>query len=117
MNFLADENVEKPVVDALRRDGHNVLYLCEITTRTIDDQLLQQANSESRILLTNDKDFGELIFLQGKSAEGILLMRFVSDRSSVKVRFVESLMRTQADRLRGHFTVVSEGTLRRRPLR
>jgi len=117
MNFLADENVEKPVVDTLRRDGHDVLYLCEITSRTIDEQILQQANAESRILLTNDKDFGELIFLQGKSTEGILLMRFVSDKSSIKVHFVESLMRTHADRLRGYFTVLSEGKLRRRPLR
>jgi len=52
MNFLADEDVEKPVVEMLRHGGHDVLYMCEITTRTLDEKLLEQANSESRILLT-----------------------------------------------------------------
>jgi len=55
MNFLADEDVEKPVVEMLRLEGHDVLYMCEIATRTIDEKLLAQANSESRILLTGDK--------------------------------------------------------------
>jgi|GEM_PF-5416151 len=40
MNFLADEDVEKPVVEMLRHEGHDVLYMCEIATRTIDEKLL-----------------------------------------------------------------------------
>jgi predicted nuclease of predicted toxin-antitoxin system len=64
MNFLADEDVKKPVVEMLRHEGHDVLYMCEIATRTIEERLLEQANSELRILLTNDKDYGELVFLQ-----------------------------------------------------
>jgi len=79
MKFLADENVEKPIVDMLRDKGHDVLFMSEITSGTIDDQLLEQANLEARTLLTNDKDFGELIYLQRKIATGIILMRFVSD--------------------------------------
>ena len=64
MNFLADEDVEKPVVEMLRHEGHDVLYMCEIATRTIDEKLLEQANSESRILLTNDKDYGNWYFFK-----------------------------------------------------
>jgi predicted nuclease of predicted toxin-antitoxin system len=117
MNFLADEDVEKPVVEMLRHEGHDVLYMCEITTRTIDEKLLEQANSESRILLTNDKDYGELVYLQRKVSGGIILMRFVSEKSSVKVQFMKSLVQTHSHLLGGYFTVVREGKVRRRPLR
>ncbi len=116
MNFLADEEVEKPVVEMLRNEGHDVLYMCQIATRTIDEKLLEQANSESRILLTGDKDFGELIFLQKKISAGIILMRFVSEKSSVKARFMQSLLKTYGNNLQGNFTVVREGKVRRRPL-
>lgn len=116
MNFLADEDVEKPVVEMLRNEGHDVLYMCQIATRTIDEKLLEQANSESRILLTGDKDFGELIFLQKKISAGIILMRFVSEKSSVKARFMQSLLKTYGNNLQGNFTVVREGKVRRRPL-
>ncbi len=116
MNFLADEDVEKPVVEMLRLEGHDVLYMCEIATRTIDEKLLEQANSESRILLTGDKDYGELVFLQKKVATGVVLMRFVSEKSSVKVRFMLSFLQAYGNHLKGYFTVVREGKVRRRPL-
>lgn len=90
--------------------------MCEIATRTIDEKLLEQANSESRILLTGDKDFGELIFLQKKISAGIILMRFVSEKSSVKARFMQALLTTYGNNLQGYFTVVREGKVRRRPL-
>lgn len=52
MNFVADENVEKPVVDMLRDNGHDVIFLREITSRTDDEEILDLANAESRIFLT-----------------------------------------------------------------
>jgi len=76
--------------------------------RSIDEQLLDWANYESRILLTNDKDFGELVYLQGKNSSGIILMRFVNDASSVKVKYVASLLDQYEDRLTGHFTVIAK---------
>jgi hypothetical protein len=70
----------------------------------------------SRILLTNDKDYGELVFLQKKVSAGIILMRFVSEKSSVKTRFMQSLLKIYGNNLQGYFTVVREGKIRRRPL-
>jgi len=116
MKFLADENVEKPIVDILRADGHDVLFISETTTSTIDEKLLDQANAESRLLITNDKDFGELIFLQQKISSGIVLMRFTSEKSSVKAKFMHSLLLKYEHRLMGSFTVVSEAKVRIRPL-
>lgn len=117
MKFLADENVEKPIVDMLRNGGHDVLYISEFMKRSIDEQLLERANNESRILLTNDKDFGELVYLQGKNNIGIILMRFVSERSTVKTKFMSHLINNFSDRLIGHFTVISEAKIRIRKLK
>jgi len=116
MNFLADENVERPIVEALRNLGCDVCYLSEFTKQTIDDLLLDQANQESRILLTNDKDFGELVYLQRKNTVGIVLMRFTIAKSSHKARYMVSLLKTYGDRLNGSFTVVSESKIRIRKL-
>jgi len=116
MKFLADENVEKPIVDMLRDKGHDVLFMSEITSGTIDDQLLEQANLEARTLLTNDKDFGELIYLQRKIATGIILMRFVSEKSATKVGFISSFLKSHGHRINGNFIVINEAKIRIRPL-
>ena len=59
MRFLADECCDAALVDVLRRDGHDVLYAIESLRGATDDDLLTRAVSERRILLTEDKDFGE----------------------------------------------------------
>jgi len=65
---------------------------------------------------TNDKDYGELVFLQKKVSAGIVLMRFISEKSMIKARFMQSLLKVYGDSLQGYFTVVREGQVRRRPL-
>ncbi len=100
----------------LRESGHDVLYMAEIATHTIDEKLLAQTNAESRILLTNDKGFGELIFLQKKISAGIILMRFDSEKSTIKATFMQSFLQAHSQQMQGFVTVVSEGKIRRRPL-
>lgn len=62
MKFLVDECVERQVVDALRKDGHNVLYIVEMNRSLPDEEVLNTAIIESAILLTSDKDFGEIVY-------------------------------------------------------
>ncbi|MBC8183333.1 DUF5615 family PIN-like protein [candidate division KSB1 bacterium] len=112
MKFLADENVEKPIVDWLRNNGFDVLYVSEFAKSSPDDELLEKANQEYRILLTNDKDFGELVFLQRKSSSGVILMRFTNDDSSNKVKHISHLVTNYRDKLEGNFTVISETKVR-----
>ena len=61
MNLLADECSDALVVDGLRGDGHDVLYVREVARGSDDDTVLQMAADQQRILLTEDKDFGELV--------------------------------------------------------
>ncbi len=60
MNFLADEGVEREIVDALRSQGHDVLYVAEMSPGINDGEVLDLANKASSILITSDKDFGDL---------------------------------------------------------
>jgi hypothetical protein len=64
MNFVADESVDQPIVAKLRQDGHDIVYVAELSPSASDDDVLQQANQRSAVLLNADKDFGEVIFRQ-----------------------------------------------------
>ena len=75
MNFLADESVDRQIVDSLRQRGHDVLYVAEMEPGISDDAVLDLANQEGALLLTADKDFGELVFRLGRFAPGVILLR------------------------------------------
>jgi predicted nuclease of predicted toxin-antitoxin system len=64
IKFLADVNVEKPLVDYLLKEGYDIKWIPDYDCEMLDEDLLQLANREKRIFVTNDKDFGDLIFLQ-----------------------------------------------------
>jgi len=76
IKFLADESCDFTVVRSLRNDGYDVLTVAESFPSAPDLQVLKFAVEEERILLTEDKDFGEWIFSQGKAMNGVLLIRF-----------------------------------------
>ena len=116
MKFLADENIEQPVVEALRAAGHNVLCLTGTHRGLTDEQVLRRAESEGRILLTNDKDFGELVFRLHRLATGIVLLRLGTEEGIEKAaRFIDILPSIEAQ-LPGHFAVVTEERVRLRPV-
>jgi predicted nuclease of predicted toxin-antitoxin system len=62
IQFLADENVPRPIVQWLRSQGHDVLYAAETRAQTSDADLLSEAEAQSLVIITEDKDFGELVF-------------------------------------------------------
>jgi predicted nuclease of predicted toxin-antitoxin system len=65
VNVVADEGVDGPVVQRLRDDGHDVIYVAELSPGVTDDDVLRHANDRDALLLTADKDFGELVVRQG----------------------------------------------------
>ena len=72
MNFLADESVDKPVVEALRKKGYLVGYGVEMEPGISDDVVLDLANKGKALLLTADKDFGELVFRLKRLSSGVV---------------------------------------------
>ena len=75
--FVADENVETEVVDAIRDLGHEMTYIGDTASGAEDDAVLQLALARGCILVTNDKDFGELVFQQRRATAGVVLIRLL----------------------------------------
>ena len=116
MKFLADECCDAGIVASLRANGHDVAYVLEGHAGIPDDEVLQSAFVEGRILLTEDKDFGELIYRLKKPAFGIILTRIDVQERNEKWPRLESLIAKHGDRLPGHFVVVELNKFRFRPL-
>jgi predicted nuclease of predicted toxin-antitoxin system len=75
LRFLCDADVDRPLVDLLRLEGYDVLSVAEIRKDSSDEEVLELANDSDAILITRDKGFGELVFRQRLSAQGVLLLR------------------------------------------
>ena len=71
MDLVADENVDASIVTALRGANHRVIYVRELDPGIDDAQVLEMANSYGALLLTSDKDFGELVFRQRSLCEAL----------------------------------------------
>lgn len=116
MKFLADECFDAGLVKVLRDDGHEVLYAVETLRGAIDDDVLTRAFSEDRILLTEDKDFGELVYRLQRPAYGIVLLRFDVAERALKALRLRHLLRDYTERLPGAFVVLEADKIRIRPL-
>jgi predicted nuclease of predicted toxin-antitoxin system len=76
MNFLADESCAGPVILALREAGHDVVAIAEVVKGATDEQVLERAVNEKRVLITEDRDSGELVYALRRSSAGVILVRF-----------------------------------------
>jgi predicted nuclease of predicted toxin-antitoxin system len=112
MQFIVDESTGSAVVHYLRNAGHDVLAVAETMPEADDSDILARALSEERILVTNDKDFGELVFRGRQGDHGVVLLRLHDESAANRVRVVEAVLAQHADRLVGHFTVATEGAVR-----
>ena len=116
LKFLADECCDAGLVVSLRKEGHDVLYVAEAQPGSSDDAILGQAYRDGRILLTEDKDFGELVYHLKKPAIGIMLIRIQVEERQIKWPRVKRLIEDYADRVPGHFVIVEAEKFRFRPL-
>ncbi len=112
MNFLADENVDRQIVERLRLMGHNVQYVAETDAGISDDEVLDLANEKNALLLTADKDFGELVFRQRRITSGVVLIRLAGLSPTVKAEIVASTIKKHGTELKNSFSVVTPGAIR-----
>lgn len=112
MRFLADEGVDGLIVDAARDDGHDVRWMAEEVDGTNDSVVLEAAVLDARILITEDKDFGELVYRQRLHHRGVVLVRVDGISNVEKARIVARAIREHEAALPGGFTVIQHGTIR-----
>lgn len=112
MNLVADESVDQPIVDRLRQDGHTVLSIADLDPGIADNAVLRLADQNSALLLTADKDFGELVFRMGNIHTGVALTRLAGLSPETKARIVSAAFADHGNDLPSAFSVVSPGRIR-----
>ncbi len=116
VRWLLDECVEAGLV-AIFRAGHDVVYMTDVEPRAPDTEVMDRATREQRLLLTEDKDFGDLVFRDGRPVPGIVLMRIDTAHWLQKGPRLLAAVELLGESLLGHYTVIESARFRLRPLR
>lgn len=116
MRILANENFPGEAVAALRSRRHDVVWIRTDSPGSSDRSVIKRAVDEDRILITFDKDFGELAFRFGLSSPaGIILFRISARSPGDVARLSVSVLEGRSD-WGGHFSVVEDDRVRMTPL-
>lgn len=113
---MADESVDFGIIEALRSHGCKVEAIIEIDPSIGDDEILEIAIEKDVLLLTEDKDFGELTYRLKKPNRGILLIRLSGLTIEKKIEMVLETLDKHENELKNHFSVLSANKLRVRKL-
>ena len=114
MRLLIDEDIPRGMAEALRRLGHDVVHVRADAPGSTDEQVLARAMAEGRVLVTADKDFGDLAFGAGRAAgSGVILLRLCGSIATWAAALAAA---GERDDWTGVFAVVTEGGVCARPL-
>jgi predicted nuclease of predicted toxin-antitoxin system len=116
MRFLADENVSRLVIERLRAAGFDVASVRETRSGASDKEVLDAANSEDCILVTEDRDLGELVVRQRLGVRGIILLELDRLSNAAEAELVAETVRIHASKLTGNLVVIEPARVRIRPL-
>ena len=112
MQFIADESCAGPVIRALRTAGHDVIAIAEISRGIPDESVMEHAFAERRVLITEDSDFGELVYVKKRPSAGVVLVKFHRRMRKTKPAAVVDAIAKLGERLRDGFAVVEPGRVR-----
>ena len=116
MKLIADEGVDKSIVDHLRSLNYDVIYVLELAPGLPDKDVLSMAFKEKAILLTMDTDFGELVYRLKESSFGVLLLRLSGLSVKQKQSITASAIKTHKNEIKESFSVVTKDAIRIRRL-
>jgi predicted nuclease of predicted toxin-antitoxin system len=112
MKFLVDECVGLSVVEWLKKQGYDTVSIAADSPGISDDEVLYKALEENRILVTMDKDFGDIIFRRNSDHHGIILLRLLNWQSRNKIAILENLFLRYQHEFEDNFIVVTEQSVR-----
>ena len=112
LKFLVDVGVGKKVEEWLKENGYDVKTVRSIDPKVKDTEILKIAISESRMVITMDKDFGELVYKSGKSHAGVLILRIGDANGNEKAELIRKILHEYEDKMKNRFCVFQDGRLR-----
>ena len=118
MQFVADENVDPRIIARLRLDGHEIYSIYESNRGLKNGEVLALANQRQAVLITEDKDFGEMLQREGCLVAGVVLLRLPDKTVSLeqKVEIVARTIHQYSSRLLGFLTIIKPEGVRSRSL-
>lgn len=114
--FLVDESTGLKIFQALTEKDYDAKYVSFLMPKASDDEVLAFAEKENRILITDDKDFGELTFRFMKPSSGVVLLRLKLDLPEYRIKHLLNFLEKFVDKLEGNFIVLTEGQVRVRKI-
>jgi predicted nuclease of predicted toxin-antitoxin system len=112
MKFLVDECTGPAVARWLKQKGHDVFSVYDQARGIGDDRVIEIAQIERRILITNDRGFGDKVFRQRRPHHGVVFLRLADERAVNKIRVLDQLFGQHQDALSDRFVVVTESRVR-----
>ena len=112
MDFVADESVDGHIIRALRSAGHTVKDIHETDLGAPDVRVLEIAHASNTVLITEDKDFGDLVFASNSPHSGVLLIRLDGFPPPGKVARVMMVLGHHINELQRAFTVLDRNKVR-----
>jgi predicted nuclease of predicted toxin-antitoxin system len=116
MQFVADENVSRRVIDRLRADGFDVISIAGPLSGISDAEVLRVADAAGRVLITEDQDFGELVVRQRLGVRGVILLELDRLSNAAEADRVAAVISAHTDQLDGNLIVIEPARIRVRPL-
>jgi len=117
LKFLVDVGVGRTVEEYLKQKGYETKTVRDIDPRMDDEKIIRMAVSENRMIVTMDKDFGELVYHFSMKHSGVLLLRLEDAASSEKLKVIKNIMTNYADKIRNCFCVFQNNKFRIRKLK
>ncbi|MCP4667134.1 MAG: hypothetical protein GY849_12290 [Deltaproteobacteria bacterium] len=117
LTFLVDVGVGKKVEEYLEKHGYDTKAVRAIDTQMSDQNIIRLASSEGRMVITMDKDFGELVYHSEMKNCGVLLLRLEDAIGSEKLQVVSSILEKYSDQMKNHFCVFQKGKFRIRKMK
>ncbi|MGA2939313.1 MAG: DUF5615 family PIN-like protein [Syntrophobacteraceae bacterium] len=112
IRFLADESCDFAVVRALRAAGHDVKAIVEVCPGIPDEEVMRIGAQERRVLLTEDKDFGWLVFAGTGGSASVIFIRFPMQTRSMLPETIVGFVKQAGSKLIGSYAVVEPGRMR-----
>jgi len=112
MKLLVDECTGPAVARWLEQQGHDVFSVYDKARGIDDDKVMEIAEDEGRILITNDRGFGEKVFRERRQHHGVVFLRLANERSGNKIRVLQQLLNQHSDAIENRLVVVTETRVR-----
>jgi predicted nuclease of predicted toxin-antitoxin system len=116
MRFLADENVSRLVIQRIQAGGYDIVSVGEAISGASDKDVLDKAGAEDRILITEDRDLGELVIRQRLKVRGVILLELDRLSNPAEAEAVADVISAHPEKLSGNLVVIEPGRIRVRPL-